>query len=157
MIFYGGSKENDYDGLSEIGDLSSLKEINLKLENPQNDDNNNITLDKLEKLDFKSLFYSQPSQREKKENFFSYENVNINNINDNNNNINVLNNNKKFVGNKRERDINVVKNEKELEKDIPFEIKNLFMRMQKNPINIDIFEKYKNFKKFNSNEYSKIN
>ena len=157
MIFYGGSKENDYDGLSEIGDLSSLKEINLKLENPQNDDNNNITLDKLEKLDFKSLFYSQPSQREKKENFFSYENVNINNINDNNNNINILNNNKKFVGNKRERDINVVKNEKELEKDIPFEIKNLFMRMKKNPINIDIFEKYKNFKKFNSNEYSKTN
>ena len=31
------------------------------------------------------------------------------------------------------------------------------MRMQKNPISIDIFEKYKNFKKFNSNEYSKIN
>ena len=157
MFFYGGSKENDFDGLNEKGDLSSLKEINLKLENSQNTDENNITLDKLEKLDFKSLFYYQPSQKDKKDDVFSYEKINLNEINNNN----------KLIGNKRirgkEKDFGknnenkINKNDNDLENDIPFEIKNLYMRMQKNPINIEIFEKYKIYRKLNSNEYSKIN
>ena len=157
MFFYGGNKENDFDGLNEKGDLSSLKEINLKLENSQNNDENNITLDKLEKLDFKSLFYYQPSQKDKKDNVFTYEKINLNEVNNN-----------KLIGNKRIRgkekiieknnENKINKNDNnDLENDIPFEIKNLYMRMQKNPINIEIFEKYKIYRKLNSNEYSKIN
>ena len=156
MFFYGGSKENDFDGLNEKGDLSSLKEINLKLENSQNNDENNITLDKLEKLDFKSLFYYQPSQKDKKDNVFTYEKINLNEVNNN-----------KLIGNKRIRgkekiieknnENKINKNDNDLENDIPFEIKNLYMRMQKNPITIEIFEKYKIYRKLNSNEYSKIN
>ena len=133
-----------------------------------NDDNDDvITVEKLSKLDFKALFYKQPSQVDKeKKDFSHYEKINLNN--------------EQMIGNKRERNkINMNNNmtsisnsnsnnnngceseEKEKNDDLekmPVGIKNLIKKMEGKPqLTIRVFEKYKNFKKYNSNEYVRDN
>ena len=130
-----------------------------------NDDNDDdvITVEKLSKLDFKALFYKQPSQVDKeKKDFSHYEKINLNN--------------EQMIGNKRERNkINMNNNmtsnnnnnngceseDKEKNDDLekmPVGIKNLIKKMEGKPqLTIRVFEKYKNFKKYNSNEYVRDN
>jgi hypothetical protein len=130
-----------------------------------NDDDNDdvITVEKLSKLDFKALFYKQPSQVDKeKKDFSHYEKINLNN--------------EQMIGNKRERNkINMNNNmtsnnnnnngceseDKEKNDDLekmPVGIKNLIKKMEGKPqLTIRVFEKYKNFKKYNSNEYVRDN
>ena len=138
--FYFLNSKN-IDDFEDLEKNTSLKEIDIKIDNSiSTEDNNNITIDKLENLDFKSLFFNQPSQNNKnKKDFSEYENVDIN----------AKNNYYKMIGNKRERE----KYEKK-EKNLPIEIQNLITRMKNEPpLTHEIFEKYKNYKKFSSNEY----
>lgn len=158
FCFLNSKNEDDYANLKKNEDSESftIKEIEIEdIDDQFKQDkkdalNDNITIENLHKLDVKSLFYQQPSQKEKENKDFShYELVDLKQFRDD-----------KLIGSKRERVndtlFNANSEEREDLEKMPVSIQNLIKKMENQPpLNVNIFEKYKNYKKFNSNEYTK--
>ena len=152
------------------------KKNEIKLEDNQEEDKQ--TPSQNENLDFKELYYSQPSQKDKvKKDFTEYsqidmtllnkkrertnekegENENINKFNgdkniNNNEEINkeekMEDNNIENINNKKEEEIK----ENDLENNLPKELLDLIEeRKNKEPFTLEDFEKYKAYKKLNVN------
>ena len=152
------------------------KKNEIKLEDNQEEDKQ--TPSQNENLDFKELYYSQPSQKDKvKKDFTEYsqidmtllnkkrertnekegENENINKFNgdkniNNNEEINeeekMEDNNIENLNNKKEEEIK----ENDLENNLPKELLDLIEeRKNKEPFTLEDFEKYKAYKKLNVN------
>ena len=164
----------------EIKDEANLEEkeekndINNNDENNENNNNNN--------LDFKLLFFSHPSQKDKKKkDFTEYSRIDMkllnkkrerenkkeeNLENENNNKLeedkNINNNqeekieNKEKIEEKREVDEKEEKKEDSLENNLPCELIELINQTKNNePLTVEDFEKYKAYKKLNINVYNK--
>ena len=182
--FYSGHNTNDFKELSNEEDIMNIHEIqlynnetnNIETKNKINlkNNKNEITEDKLKNLDFKSLLgvniykgnnnkitngFSLLNKKTKREKYNFYNNGN-NDIEEekmifeygkyNNGNIYMEQNQQiknirgDFEQNKKKNNI------------LPVSIQNLMVRMQKKEaITLNIFEKYKNYKKLNENEYKK--
>ena len=152
------------------------KKNEIKLEDNQEEDKQTPLQN--ENLDFKELYYSQPSQKDKvKKDFTEYsqidmtllnkkrertnekegENENINKFNgdkniNNNEEINkeekMEDNNIENINNKKEEEIK----ENDLENNLPKELLDLIEeRKNKEPFTLEDFEKYKAYKKLNVN------
>ena len=182
--FYSGHNTNDFKELSNEEDIMNIHEIQLynnetnknQTKNKINlkNNKNEITEDKLKNLDFKSLLgvniykgnnnkitngFSLLNKKTKREKYNFYNNGN-NDIEEekmifeygkyNNGNIYMEQNQQiknirgDFEQNKKKNNI------------LPVSIQNLMVRMQKKEaITLNIFEKYKTYKKLNANEYKK--
>ena len=182
--FYSGHNTNDFKELSNEEDIMNIHEIqlynnetnNIETKNKINlkNNKNEITEDKLKNLDFKSLLgvniykgnnnkitngFSLLNKKTKREKYNFYNNGN-NDIEEekmifeygkyNNGNIYMEQNQQiknirgDFEQNKKKNNI------------LPVSIQNLMVRMQKKEaITLNIFEKYKTYKKLNANEYKK--
>ena len=182
--FYSGHNTNDFKELSNEEDIMNIHEIQLynnetnknETKNKINlkNNKNEITEDKLKNLDFKSLLgvniykgnnnkitngFSLLNKKTKREKYNFYNNGN-NDIEEekmifeygkyNNGNIYMEQNQQiknirgDFEQNKKKNNI------------LPVSIQNLMVRMQKKEaITLNIFEKYKTYKKLNANEYKK--
>ena len=182
--FYSGHNTNDFKELSNEEDIMNIHEIQLYNNETNNNETKNkinlknnkneITEDKLKNLDFKSLLgvniykgnnnkitngFSLLNKKTKREKYNFYNNGN-NDIEEekmifeygkyNNGNIYMEQNQQiknirgDFEQNKKKNNI------------LPVSIQNLMVRMQKKEaITLNIFEKYKTYKKLNANEYKK--
>ena len=182
--FYSGHNTNDFKELSNEEDIMNIHEIQLYNNETNNNETKNkinlknnkneITEDKLKNLDFKSLLgvniykgnnnkitngFSLLNKKTKREKYNFYNNGN-NDIEEekmifeygkyHNGNIYMEQNHQiknirgDFEQNKKKNNI------------LPVSIQNLMVRMQKKEaITLNIFEKYKTYKKLNANEYKK--
>ena len=181
--FYSGTDINNFKELSNEEDIMNIHEIqlsnnNTKSENDSTKDNskeknqvqkakNEITEEKLKNIGIKSLlggniytknkitngFDLLNKKREREKYYNKYYNNGFNNdleeekisYENGKYNYGLIKNN----GNESEQN-------KKLIKSLPIEIQNLIIKMKKKePITLNIFEKYKAYKKLNANEYKK--
>ena len=181
--FYSGTDINNFKELSNEEDIMNIHEIqlsnnNTKNENDSTNDNNKeknqiqkgkneITEEKLKNIGIKSLlggniytknkitngFDLLNKKREREKYYNKYYNNGFNNdleeekisYENGKYNYGLIRNN----GNESEQN-------KKLIKSLPIEIQNLIIKMKKKePITLNIFEKYKAYKKLNANEYKK--
>ena len=181
--FYSGTDINNFKELSNEEDIMNIHEIqlsnnNTKNENDSTNDNskeknqiqkakNEITEEKLKNIGIKSLlggniytknkitngFDLLNKKREREKYYNKYYNNGFNNdleeekisYENGKYNYGLIKNN----GNESEQN-------KKLIKSLPIEIQNLIIKMKKKePITLNIFEKYKAYKKLNANEYKK--
>ena len=181
--FYSGTDINNFKELSNEEDIMNIHEIqlsnnNTKNENDSTNDNNKeknqiqkgknkITEEKLKNIGIKSLlggniytknkitngFDLLNKKREREKYYNKYYNNGFNNdleeekisYENGKYNYGLIKNN----GNESEQN-------KKLIKSLPIEIQNLIIKMKKKePITLNIFEKYKAYKKLNANEYKK--
>ena len=181
--FYSGTDINNFIELSNEEDIMNIHEIqlsnnNTKNENDSTNDNskeknqiqkakNEITEEKLKNIGIKSLlggniytknkitngFDLLNKKREREKYYNKYYNNGFNNdleeekisYENGKYNYGLIKNN----GNESEQN-------KKLIKSLPIEIQNLIIKMKKKePITLNIFEKYKAYKKLNANEYKK--
>lgn len=145
------TKKSSADILKEIvideEDFENIEEEEMPIEN-------NITIENLKNLDFSSLFYKHPSQKDKKQKDFSeFEIVDLQAVNT------YEFGKEEEEGNpKDEQFLNKKKGREEENLDLPEDIRKLIKKMEgKAPLNAEIFEKYKSYKKFNSNTYVREN
>ena len=151
---------------SEVKDEIKIneKEENIEEKNESND------------MDFKALFYTHPSQKDKKKkDFTEYSRIDMNLLNkkrerenkkeenlDNENNDksaedkNNNNQNEHKEITKEQNEENEEKKENSLENNLPEELVELINQTKDNePFTVDDFEKYKAYKKLNVNLYNK--
>ena len=153
---------------SEVKDEIKIneKEENIEEKNENND------------MDFKALFYTHPSQKDKKKkDFTEYSRIDMNLLNkkrerenkkeenlDNENNdklaedknINAQKENIEKETTKEQNEENEEKKENSLENNLPDELVELINQTKDNePFTVDDFEKYKAYKKLNVNLYNK--
>ena len=151
---------------SEVKDEIKIneKEENIEEKNENND------------MDFKALFYTHPSQKnKKKKDFTEYSRIDMNLLNkkrerenkkeenlDNENNDksaedkNNNNQNEHKEVTKEQNEENEEKKENSLENNLPEELVELINQTKDNePFTVDDFEKYKAYKKLNVNLYNK--
>ena len=151
---------------SEVKDEIKIneKEENIEEKNENND------------MDFKALFYTHPSQKnKKKKDFTEYSRIDMNLLNkkrerenkkeenlDNENNDksaedkNNNNQNEHKEITKEQKEENEEKKENSLENNLPEELVELINQTKDNePFTVDDFEKYKAYKKLNVNLYNK--
>ena len=106
-----------------------------------------------ENLDFKELYYSQPSQKDKvKKDFTEYSQIDMSLLMNNNEEVKkeekmeIIDN--ENINNKKEEEIK----ENDLENNLPKELLDLIEeRKNKEPFTLEDFEKYKAYKKLNVN------
>ena len=180
--FYSGTDINKFKELSNEEEIMNIHEIQLnntiakneqELINENNTDNikktkNDITEEKLKNIGIKSLLGGNIYIKNKTTNGFDLlnkkrERENYFNKIYNNNFNNDLEDEKINYENSKYNNIILYKNggneieqNKKLIKSLPIEIQNLIMKMKKKePITMNIFEKYKAYKKLNANEYKK--
>jgi len=177
--FYSGTDINKFKELSNEEDIMNIHEIqlndnNTKNENGLNKDNNNekiqkskneITDDKLRNIGIKSLLGGNIYMKNKTTNGFDL----LNKKREREKYFNKLYNNgfnndleeEKISYENGKYNYGIYKNngndsDKKLIKSLPIEIQNLIIKMKKKePITMQIFEKYKAYKKLNANEYKK--
>ena len=177
--FYSGTDINKFKELSNEEDIMNIHEIqlndnNTKNENGLNKDNNNekiqkskneITDDKLRNIGIKSLLGGNIYIKNKTTNGFDL----LNKKREREKYFNKLYNNgfnndleeEKISYENGKYNYGIYKNngndsDKKLIKSLPIEIQNLIIKMKKKePITMQIFEKYKAYKKLNANEYKK--
>ena len=177
--FYSGTDINKFKELSNEEDIMNIHEIqlndnNTKNENGLNKDNNNekiqkskneITDDKLRNIGIKSLLGGNIYMKNKISNGFDL----LNKKREREKYFNKLYNNgfnndleeEKISYENGKYNYGIYKNngndsDKKLIKSLPIEIQNLIIKMKKKePITMQIFEKYKAYKKLNANEYKK--
>ena len=181
--FYSGTDINNFKELSNEEDIMNIHEIQLSNNNTKNENDstnenskeknqiqkgkNEITEEKLKNIGIKSLlggniytknkitngFDLLNKKREREKYYNKYYNNGFNNdleeekisYENGKYNYGLIKNN----GNESEQN-------KKLIKSLPIEIQNLIIKMKKKePINLNIFEKYKAYKKLNANEYKK--
>ena len=159
----------------EVKEQVKLEEKGEKIENNDNDENNDNN-----NLDFKILFFSHPSQKDKKKkDFTEYSRIDMKMLNrkrerENKNEENIDNeNNDKLAEDKdinkteEKNEKNETKNEEKieekeekkedsLENNLPSELIDLINQAKSNePFTVEDFEKYKAYKKLNINVYNK--
>ena len=178
--FYSGTDINNFKELSNEEDIMNIHEIqlsndNTKNENDSTNDNsiekiqktkNEITEDKLKNIGIKSLLggniftknkitngYDLLNKKREREKYYNkyYNNVFNNDLEE-----------EKISYENGKYNYGLIKNsgsdaeQKKLIKSLPIEIQNLIIKMKKKePITLNIFEKYKAYKKLNANEYKK--
>ena len=181
--FYSGTDINNFKELSNEEDIMNIHEIQLSNNNTKNENDstnenskeknliqkgkNEITEEKLKNIGIKSLlggniytknkitngFDLLNKKREREKYYNKYYNNGFNNdleeekisYENGKYNYGLIKNN----GNESEQN-------KKLIKSLPIEIQNLIIKMKKKePITLNIFEKYKAYKKLNANEYKK--
>ena len=181
--FYSGTDINNFKELSNEEDIMNIHEIQLSNNNTKNENDstnenskeknliqkgkNEITKEKLKNIGIKSLlggniytknkitngFDLLNKKREREKYYNKYYNNGFNNdleeekisYENGKYNYGLIKNN----GNESEQN-------KKLIKSLPIEIQNLIIKMKKKePITLNIFEKYKAYKKLNANEYKK--
>ena len=160
-----------YNYLKKMTSEEVKDEINVQ-ENEEINNNNN--------LDFKMLFFSHPSQKDKKKkDFTEYSRIDMKLLNKkrerenkNEENVDIENNNKlsedKNINNDKEKNEDDKEKDKEknedkeekkdnsLESNLPSELIDLINQSKSNePLNVEDFEKYKAYKKLNINAYNK--
>ena len=180
--FYSGTDINKFKELSNEEEIMNIHEIQLnnnidKGENGQTNDNgsesikkikNEITEDKIKNIGIKSLLggniymknnvangYDLLNKKREREKY--YNKIYNNNYN------NDIEEEKLNYENGKYNNIGYYKNggsdseqNKKLIKSLPIEIQNLIIKMKKKePITLNLFEKYKAYKKLNANEYKK--
>ena len=142
------------------------QEENEEKNNNQNEENNNNN------VDFKVLFFSHPSQKDKKKKDFTEysridmkllnkkrerenkkeENLEEENNNKKNEDKNMNDQEEKNENNDEKNDINEEKKENSLENNLPSELIELINQTKNNePFTVEDFEKYKAYKKLNLN------
>ncbi len=142
------------------------QEENEEKTNNQNEENNNNN------VDFKVLFFSHPSQKDKKKKDFTEysridmkllnkkrerenkkeENLEEENNNKKNEDKNMNDQEEKNENNDEKNDINEEKKENSLENNLPSELIELINQTKNNePFTVEDFEKYKAYKKLNLN------
>ena len=142
------------------------QEENEEKTNNQNEENNNNN------VDFKVLFFSHPSQNDKKKKDFTEysridmkllnkkrerenkkeENLEEENNNKKNEDKNMNDQEEKNENNDEKNDINEEKKENSLENNLPSELIELINQTKNNePFTVEDFEKYKAYKKLNLN------
>ena len=177
--FYSGTDINNFKELSNEEDIMNIHEIQLndnitKNENELSKDNNKekiqkikneITEDKLRNIGIKSLLGGNIYMKNKISNGFDL----LNKKREREKYFNKLYNNgfnndleeEKISYENGKYNYGIYKNngndsDKKLIKSLPIEIQNLIIKMKKKePITMQIFEKYKAYKKLNANEYKK--
>ena len=178
--FYSGTDTNNFKELSNEEDIMNIHEIqlsndNTKNENDSTNDNsiekiqktkNEITEEKLKNIGIKSLLggniytknkitngYDLLNKKREREKYYNkyYNNVFNNDLEE-----------EKISYENGKYNYGLIKNsgsddeQKKLIKSLPIEIQNLIIKMKKkDPITLNIFEKYKAYKKLNANEYKK--
>jgi len=178
--FYSGTDINNFKELSNEEDIMNIHEIqlsndNTKNENDSTNDNsiekiqktkNEITEEKLKNIGIKSLLggniytknkitngYDLLNKKREREKYYNkyYNNVFNNDLEE-----------EKISYENGKYNYGLIKNsgsdaeQKKLIKSLPIEIQNLIIKMKKKePITLNIFEKYKAYKKLNANEYKK--
>ena len=178
--FYSGTDTNNFKELSNEEDIMNIHEIqlsndNTKNENDSTNDNsiekiqktkNEITEEKLKNIGIKSLLggniytknkitngYDLLNKKREREKYYNkYYNNSFNNDLEE----------EKISYENGKYNYGLIKNsgsdaeQKKLIKSLPIEIQNLIIKMKKkDPITLNIFEKYKAYKKLNANEYKK--
>jgi len=178
--FYSGTDINNFKELSNEEDIMNIHEIqlsndNTKNENDSTNDNsiekiqktkNEITEEKLKNIGIKSLLggniytknkitngYDLLNKKREREKYYNkyYNNAFNNDLEE-----------EKISYENGKYNYGLIKNsgsdaeQKKLIKSLPIEIQNLIIKMKKKePITLNIFEKYKAYKKLNANEYKK--
>ena len=181
--FYSGTDINNFKELSNEEDIMNIHEIqlsnnNTKNENDSTNDNskeknqiqkakNEITEEKLKNIGIKSLlggniytknkitngFDLLNKKREREKYYNKYYNNGFNNDLEEEK---ISYENGKYNYGLIKNNGNDVEQNKKLIKSLPIEIQNLIIKMKKKePITLNIFEKYKAYKKLNANEYKK--
>ncbi len=182
--FYSGTDINNFKELSNEEDIMNIHEIqlsnnnNTKNENDSTNDNNKeknqiqkgkneITEEKLKNIGIKSLlggniytknkitngFDLLNKKREREKYYNKYYNNGFNNDLEEEK---ISYENGKYNYGLIKNNGNDIEQNKKLIKSLPIEIQNLIIKMKKKePITLNIFEKYKAYKKLNANEYKK--
>jgi hypothetical protein len=177
--FYSGTDINKFKELSNDEDIMNIHEIqinnNIKEEPELTNENekekiqknrNEITEEKLKNVGIKSLLggniymknkisngYDLLNKKREREKYFNkYYNNGLNDLEEEKINLE----NGKYINNGFSKNGGNDNENKRLIKSLPIEIQNLIIKMKKKePITLNLFEKYKAYKKLNANEYKK--
>ena len=177
--FYSGTDINKFKELSNDEDIMNIHEIqinnNVKEEPELTNENekekiqknrNEITEEKLKNVGIKSLLggniymknkisngYDLLNKKREREKYFNkYYNNGLNDLEEEKINLE----NGKYINNGFSKNGGNDNENKRLIKSLPIEIQNLIIKMKKKePITLNLFEKYKAYKKLNANEYKK--
>lgn len=181
--FYSGTDINNFKELSNEEDIMNIHAIQLSNNNTKNENDstnenskeknqiqkgkNEITEEKLKNIGIKSLlggniytknkitngFDLLNKKREREKYYNKYYNNGFNNDLEEEK---ISYENGKYNYGLIKNNGNDIEQNKKLIKSLPIEIQNLIIKMKKKePITLNIFEKYKAYKKLNANEYKK--
>ena len=171
--FFSATNINNFKELSNEEDIMNLHEIQLKNNNIIKNFKNEITEDKLKNLGFKSLLGGNIFMKNKNiiiNNGFDLLNkkregekyikkLYKNNINDFEEEKMIMDNGQ-YNGNiykeqNQQKKIKGAEFEQNKKSKLPSNFQNLINKKKQEPITLNVFEKYKAYKKLNSNEYKK--